>query len=142
MSPAARTSFGQTGSTPPERPLRVVVVDDNRDIVLTMTALLREEGHETKACYSGEPVLDCVIAFEADVVLLDIGLPGISGWEVARQIRTRIPGKRPMIIGLSGQFTQGADRVLAEISGFDHYLVKPADPAVLLGLLGQARPSE
>jgi DNA-binding response OmpR family regulator len=119
----------------------VLVVDDNRDIVLTMMALLRSDGHDSKACYDGSEVLDCVKDYDPDVVLLDIGLPGENGWEVARRIRGIMPGTRPMLIAITGQYTKGADRILAQMNGIDYYLVKPADPKVLLSLLQQAKPS-
>ena len=76
--------------------------------------------------------------FDPDVVLLDIGLPGRNGWDVARQIREQIPGKRPMLICITGQYTKGADKILAEMAGFDYYLVKPTDPKVLFALLDKA----
>jgi two-component system OmpR family response regulator len=71
-------------------------------------------------------------------VVLDIGLPGMSGWDVAREIRERISKDRPMIIGITGEYTKGADRVLAEMAGFNYYLVKPADPKVLVALVEKA----
>ena len=116
----------------------MLVVDDNHDMVLSLRALLRLEGHDTKGCYNGSEVLNCVQEYDPDVVLLDIALPGENGWEAARRIRAKIPGKRPMLIGITGEYTKGADRVLAEMSGFDYYLVKPADPKVLFALLEKA----
>ena len=134
------TNSQQNTQRAPQGPLRIVVVEDNRDDVLILTALLRAEGHHTKACYKGSEALDCIKEFDADVVVLDIGLPGgTSGWEVARQIRAHIPGMRPMIIGVTGQYTKGADKILSEMNGFDYYLLKPADPKVLFALLAQAR---
>jgi DNA-binding response OmpR family regulator len=115
--------------------LRVVVVDDNRDIVATTIALLAVEGHDAKACYDGSAVLPCIREFDPDVVVMDIGLPGKSGWDAARELRNAIPGKRPLLIGVSGEFTKGADKALSKIAGFDYYLVKPADPKVLLALV-------
>jgi two-component system, OmpR family, response regulator len=131
--PAAGTD--QSSRKLPTRHLRVVVVDDNKDLVLTTLALLRSDGHETRACYNGSEVYDCVKEFDADVVILDIGLPGLTGWDVARQIRARIAGKRPRIIGMTGEYTKGADHVLAQMAGFDYYLAKPVDPNVLLALV-------
>jgi DNA-binding response OmpR family regulator len=119
--------------------LRVLVVDDNPDIVATTMALLRLDGHETEGCYSGTDVLTCVTGFQPDVVVLDIGLPGLSGWEVARRIRARIQGKQPMIIGVTGEYTKEVDKILSEVIGFDYYLVKPADPKVLGALVAKAR---
>ena len=122
----------------PGKPLRVVVVDDNRDIVATTIAILRVEGHEAKPCYHGAEVLPCVQEFDPDVVVMDIGLPGKSGWAVAREVRELLPGKRPLLIGISGEFTKGADKVMSEMAGFDYYLIKPADPKVLLTLVKKA----
>jgi DNA-binding response OmpR family regulator len=75
-------------------------------------------------------------------VLLDIALPDLSGWEVARQIRSRSTGKGPMLIGVSGEYKQGADRILSEIIGFDHYVLKPYDANTLLGLLAPLTPPD
>ena len=120
-----------------QRPLRVIVVDDDPDSVLTLSMLLRDEGHDIREVYSGRQVMGTVIDFDPDVVVLDIGLPGLSGWEVAREIRRRCGNERPTLIGISGEYREGADRILSQILGFDHYLVKPYAPADLLKLLGQ-----
>lgn len=117
--------------------LRILVVDDNRDIVLTAGMLLRAQGHHTNECYDGSEVMRCVEEYDPDVVLLDIGLPGKSGWDVAKEIRQRIPGKRPLLVGMSGGETRPADRLLATASGFDYFLIKPVDPKVLLALLSK-----
>lgn len=114
------------------------MVDDDNDTVLSLMLLLREEGHEVQGMRSGEHVLRAVNTFNPDVVLLDIAMPGLSGWEVARQIRERL-GRRPLLIGLSGEYKQDVDKILSEIVGFDHYLVKPYAPAQLLKLLEPLR---
>lgn len=114
---------------------RVLVVDDDPDTVVSLTLLLREEGYDVHSVHSGRHVMGAVIDFDPDVVLLDIHLPEQSGWEVARTIRDRRGKVRP-IIGISGEYTQGADKILAEILGFDHYFVKPYVPAELLQALG------
>ena len=138
MSPAIRASQDQT-SAPPARSLRVLVVDDSHDTVLTTMALLRDEGYDTNGCYSGTEVMPAVREYDPDVVLLDLALPGESGWELARQIRSQIYGKRPMLIAITGEYTKTADKILSEMNGFDYYLVKPADPKVLFALLDKAR---
>lgn len=79
--------------------------------------------------------MGAVIEFDPDVVVLDINLPEMSGWQLASTIRARLTKKQPLLIGISGVFTKGGDKVLAQISGFDHYLLKPYDPNALLGLL-------
>jgi CheY-like chemotaxis protein len=123
-----------TNTAASKAPLRVVVADDDLDSVLTLMMLLRDEGHEVRGVPSAGEVLKVVNEFHPHVVLLDIAMPGQSGWEIARRIRAR-PARRPKLIGLSGQYKDGSDRILAEIVGFDHYLLKPYDPAALLGLL-------
>ena len=121
------------------RQLRILVADDDRDSVLTLMMLLRDEGHEVRGVYSGQQALKVVFDFEPHVVLLDIAMPDLSGWEVARQIRQRSADKGPMLIGLSGEYKQGADRILSEIIGFDHYVLKPYDVSALLALLAPLR---
>lgn len=135
---AAAASTGAAG-VKAARALRIVVVDDDPDTVLTLSMLLRDEGHEVREVYSGRLVMGSMIDFDPDVVILDIGLPGLSGWEVAREIRRRYGNTRPILIGISGEYRAGADKVLAQILGFDHYLVKPYAPADLLKALAAPR---
>lgn len=116
------------------RALRILVVDDNRDAVRSAMMLLEEDGHEVRGLYSGRDVVKVVQEFNPDAVLLDIALPGVSGWEVARALRERL-GRRQLLIGISGEYKHSVDRILSEAIGFDHYLVKPYDPNELLALL-------
>jgi DNA-binding response OmpR family regulator len=117
------------------RPLRVLIAEDDRDTVVTLMLLLREEGHDVRSVHTGRNVMSVVSDFDPDAVILDIHLPELSGWEVARTIRAQHGLERPMLIGVSGEYKQGADRILSEILGFDHYLLKPYDPNDLLTLL-------
>ena len=130
-----------TNHSSAQRALRVLVADDDRDSVLTLMMLLRDEGHEVRGVYSGRQVMGHVLDFDPDVVLLDIAMPELSGWEVARTIRAQRGADRPVLIGISGEYKQGSDRVLAQILGFKHYLVKPYAPAELLALLAPSRDS-
>jgi two-component system OmpR family response regulator len=132
---AAPFTRAHSDVTSAPRQLRILVADDDRDSVLTLMMLLRDEGHEVRGVYNGQQALKAVLDFEPHAVLLDIALPDLSGWEVARRIRQRNTGKGPMLIGLSGEYKQGADRILSEIIGFDHYVLKPYDIQALLGLL-------
>jgi len=84
-------------------------------------------------------VLDAIHGFDPDVVVLDIAMPELSGWEVARQIRARPRGDRRTLIGVSGEYKNGVDRILSEIVGFDHYLLKPCSPNALLALIEPLR---
>jgi DNA-binding response OmpR family regulator len=119
------------------RPLVIVVADDDPDMVSTLAMILRDEGHEVRGFSSGRAVMPAVIQLDPDVVVLDINLPEVSGWQLASTIRARQTKKRPLLIGMSGVFTKGGDQVLAQINGFDHYLLKPCNPNALLGLIAE-----
>ena len=101
--------------------------------------LLRDEGHEVRGVYTGRQVLDAVHGFDPDVVVLDIAMPDLSGWEVARTIRTHPDGKRRTLIGISGEYKNSVDKLLSTIVGFDHYLLKPCSPNALIALLEPLR---
>jgi DNA-binding response OmpR family regulator len=131
---------GEPGKAP--QSLRVLVVDDDRDSALSLMVLLGDEGHDVRALYAGRAVMGAVLDFDPDAVVLDIHMPDLSGWEVARHIRQRRGRERPLVIGVSGKYKQGADKVLAQIIGFDHYLLKPYDPGALLALLAPLRLSK
>jgi len=116
------------------RSRRVLIADDERDTVLTLIELLREAGHDARGVYRGDEVLARMKDYEPDVVLLDISMPGASGWEVASVIRNTY-GDKLLLIAISGVYKQSADQILGKMSGFNYYLAKPYDPAVLLKLL-------
>ena len=119
-------------------------MDDNPDIVMTTMALLRVAGYETTDCDNGTDVLACVKQHDPDVVLLDIDLPGLSGWEAARKIREQGAAiRQPILIAITGEYIKDVDKRLGDILGFDFFLLKPADPNTLLGLIKKAtaRPS-
>ena len=114
--------------------LRVLVVDDDRDEVLTLVALLREEGYDARGSYRGKDVLDLVRDFDPQAVLLDIGMPDLNGYEAARLVRSRYGSASPLLIAVTG-WKKASDRLLAELAGFDHHVAKPYDPQLLLSLL-------
>jgi DNA-binding response OmpR family regulator len=115
--------------------LRVLIVDDDQDSVLMLMMLLRAEGHAVRGVYAGRKVMEAVAGFDPDVVLLDIQMPDLSGWEVARTLRAERGNTRPLLIGISGEYKMGSDRILSQILGFDHYLVKPYEFSEVLRLL-------
>lgn len=121
----------------PGRALRVLVVDDNRDTVITLRALLEHEGYETTGAHDAHAAIVKIAEFDPDVVIADLAMPGKSGWDIARAMREgRTYGNdRPVMIAISGEYTKGADRILTEMSGFNYFLSKPFDPKVLLALL-------
>jgi len=123
-------------SAPALRPVRVLVADDERDIVLTLESILRDEGYETQGAYSGDDVLKKARATRPDAAILDIQMPGISGFAVARELRQIYSLDRPpLLIAITGKWTKSSDRLLAALVGFDHYLIKPCEPKQLLKLL-------
>ena len=122
-----------------KRPLRVLIAEDDHDTAITLMMLLGEDGHDARAVHSGRNVMGSVLDFDPDVLLLDIALPGLSGWEVARTLRQQRGGERPMVIGISGEYKKSADRILANMLGFDHYLLKPYDPVELLSLVSRVK---
>jgi CheY-like chemotaxis protein len=118
--------------------LRVLVVDDERDAVLTLMALLRDEGYEVRGAYRGKDVLDLVREYAPHAVLLDIGMPDLNGYEAARQIRQRYGEQGPLLIAVTG-WNKSADKMLARMAGFNHHVGKPYDPQALLALLKPLR---
>lgn len=121
------------------RPLCIVVADDDRDAVLSLMMLLRDEGHETHGAYTAQQAQDACLKFGPDALILDIALGQSSGYDVARRVRLRHGEDQPVIIGVSGIYRKGPDRILAEINGFNHYLVKPYEASELLALLAPLR---
>ena len=120
------------------QPLRVLVVDDNRDAAISLTMLLQMAGHETRTAHDGVEALDAAAAFRPDFVLLDIGLPKLNGYEVARKIRGEPWGKDIALIALSG-WGQDEDRRKSREAGFDGHLIKPVDYATLTKLLAESK---
>jgi CheY-like chemotaxis protein len=112
----------------------VLVVDDNQDAAGAMAVLLSVDGHEIATAYDGASALASAESARPDVVLLDIGLPDITGYEVARRLRALEDGDRMTIVAISG-WGQARDKQLAFDSGFDAHLTKPADPSQVRALL-------
>ena len=122
-----------TARTPGKHRLcRVLVVDDNEDAARSLSMLLEMNGHQVRTCHDGQSALDTAEEFGPEVVLLDIGLPGMDGYEVARRLRER-PAAQPLLVALSG-YGQAEDQRRSREAGFDHHLVKPAEPEALTAL--------
>ena len=111
---------------PAARPLRVLVIEDNADMRDSMRDLLHLWGHVSEGAADGLEGLAQVLLFKPDVALVDLGLPRMDGYEVARQIRRQEGGRDVLLIALSG-YGQPADREAAEAAGFDRHIVKPPD---------------
>ncbi|MGE4163379.1 MAG: PAS domain S-box protein [Vicinamibacterales bacterium] len=119
---------------------RVLVVDDAVDSANMLAALVGQLGHEVQVAYGGEEALALVAVFAPDVILLDLGMPGLSGFDVARRVRAHPAGRHVTLIAQTG-WGQEQDRQRTADAGFDYHLVKPIDPAVLAQLVGVASTS-
>jgi PAS domain S-box-containing protein len=138
-TPASQSLARATAARPPpaRRPpgaLRILIVDDNVDAADSTAMLLGLDGYETHSVHSARAALEVASSISPDVVLLDIGLPEMDGYEVARRLRSLPQGAPSMIVALTG-YGQPADRERASLAGFDEFLVKPVKTSVLNGLL-------
>jgi CheY-like chemotaxis protein/two-component sensor histidine kinase len=103
---------------------RVLVVDDNADLVATMTALLKLAGHDVCACHDGPAAIETALEYQPEVILIDIGLPGMNGYEVASRLRQMPTFEQATLVAITG-YGQADDRRRAREAGFDHHLTKP-----------------
>lgn len=118
-------------------PLRVLVADDDRQVAVSLTAILRNEGFEARGVYNGADALKEVRDFMPDVVVLDISMPRLSGYEVARMLKHEYGEKAPLLIAITGS-KQASDRQLSKLVGFDHHFSKPYDAGAVLGAIARA----
>ncbi len=129
-----RAANAAQGPAKPMLAKRILVVDDNVDAAVTLALLLKSLGHETCVVHEGLQALRMAVEFRPDVVLLDIGMPGLDGYEVARRLRA-LNRERPLrIIAITG-WGQEADRTRSREAGFDVHLVKPVDPTLLTSVI-------
>jgi len=131
---ADRREEGEVEPVHPQSRRRILVVDDNQDAAISLALLLRIMGFETKTAYDGLEALDVAAAFRPDVVLLDIGMPKLNGYEVCRRIRQQVWGKDMVLFALTG-WGQEQDQRRSLDAGFDAHLVKPVLPVDLEALL-------
>jgi CheY-like chemotaxis protein len=125
-----------TALKPAEGPLRILVVDDNRDAAQSLSVLLTGEGHTVSLAYSGPAGLVAALTERPQVILLDIGLPGMDGYAVARALREHPELRTTQLIALTGYGRQ-VDREQARAAGFNGYLTKPVDFEALQRALAQ-----
>ena len=131
-------SDGPRATSLPER--RILVVDDNRDSADSLAMVLRHMGHEAHTGYDGEEAVVAAEKFRPEVVLLDLGMPKLNGYDACRRIRAKPWGKGMVLIAVTGWGQEG-DRRRTEVAGFNHHLVKPVDPAALMKLLAEMEPT-
>jgi PAS domain S-box-containing protein len=128
---------GELSADPPAA-LRILVVDDNQDAAESLATLLALKGHDVRTAYDGPGALDAAEELRPAVLLLDIGLPGMNGYEVARKLRERAWFQDVVLIAVTG-WGQDGDRRRSQEAGFRHHLVKPVEPAELGRLLASLR---
>jgi CheY-like chemotaxis protein len=137
--PSASSPGAHPASDGEERPAstsrqRILVVDDNRDAAEMLAELLALTGNELRTAHDGVEAVEVAGEFRPDVVLLDIGLPRMNGYEAARKIREQPWGKNMLLVALTG-WGQEEDRRRSQEAGFDHHLIKPVEPDALFKLL-------
>jgi CheY-like chemotaxis protein len=120
----------------PKSSLRILIVDDNRDSADSLSMMLKIMGNDTRTAYDGEEAVAVANEFRPAVILLDIGLPRLNGYEACRRIREQTKGKELVIIAQTG-WGQDEDRQRTHQAGFDHHMVKPVDPQALMSLLAE-----
>ncbi len=133
--PELERSLAGTGNA-----FRILVVDDNVDSAISMAMLLRMSGNETRIAHDGEAALQMADSFKPDLVLLDIGLPKLDGYEVARRIRSQPWGSGMHLVAVTG-WGQDEDRRNTAQAGFDLHMVKPVDLESLDKLMTRMRAS-
>ncbi len=123
---------------------RLLIVDDNQDAANSLAMLLRLQGHEVRVAFSGVAALEMTKTYSPDAVFLDIGMPGMDGYEVARRMRQQ-PGLGDVVLAALTGWGQQEDRRRTGEAGFNHHLVKPPEPKALenvLAELNNAKPRE
>jgi PAS domain S-box-containing protein len=128
----AKQITGGTARKAPSR--RVLVADDNRDAAETLATLLALEGHKVEMAHDGHEALESIETFQPEVALLDIGMPGLNGYELAKRIRQGSLGRAVTLIAVTG-WGQDNDKAQALAAGFNHHFTKPVEPERLIELL-------
>jgi CheY-like chemotaxis protein len=128
-----RAADTRPAATPPPR--RILVADDNVDSAEMLGFLLRASGHDVRVAHDGIAAVEAWETFHPDLVILDIGMPRLNGYDAARQIRSK-DGAKTVLVALTG-WGQEHNKQLAREAGFDHHLTKPIDPGAITTLLAQ-----
>ena len=133
--PALRVVESGPGGPVARPPARILVADDDRDTAVMLATILRHEGHEVHVVLRGDEVLELERLMKPDVLVVDVHMPGMSGYAVAREIRERRALDPPLLVAVSGVWTKKSEQLLGQAVGFDHYLVKPCAPQEVVALV-------
>jgi CheY-like chemotaxis protein len=139
-TPAAADVQAAAPAAAKARSRRVLVVEDNADARDMLVFLLKHHGHDVRAASDGPAAIETTESFVPEVVLLDVGLPGLDGYEVAQRLRASPRTSEALLVALTG-YGQAEDREKAFAAGFDHHLLKPAEPAQILEMMRRERGS-
>ena len=121
-----------------QRALRILIADDERDTVDTLSILLRQEGHEVFGVYESTEVMPLTRKFQPDAVILDIGMPKLTGYDLARALKAEYGKRCPTLIAVTAYAGQ-AEKLIGQAVGFDYYFGKPVEIELLLAALAKAR---
>jgi PAS domain S-box-containing protein len=132
------SSNGDARTAIPASKRRILVVDDNRDAAKSLAMLLRLDGHEVRVAHDGQSALAKVQTERPEIVFLDIGMPGMDGYEVAKELRKLAGSENMVLVALTG-YGQEADRRRSEDAGFDNHLVKPVEVGDIKAILAQSK---
>jgi CheY-like chemotaxis protein len=135
--PAVHEATRSGGQPAACRPRRVLIVEDNDDAREMLRVLLTHDGHEVHEAVDGPGGLQAALTLQPDIALVDVGLPGLDGYALARSLRAHPNGQRVVLVALTG-YGQPEDRRRGEEAGFDAHVVKPVDPAQLALLLARS----
>jgi CheY-like chemotaxis protein len=136
QAPALPAEVRRAPGADKPRTHRILVADDNRDAADSLAAMLRLGGHEVRIGYDGREALELAASFRPEVVLLDIGMPRLNGYDTARALRQLFPERDVVLVALTG-WGQPEDKRRSRLAGFDFHFVKPLDPAALERVLGE-----
>jgi DNA-binding response OmpR family regulator len=115
-------------------PLRIIIADDESDTVRTLAAILEDEGHEVYGFGTGREAIAAARMYQADVVIVDIQMPDMTGYAISRWVRDNLRDD-PLLIAVSGRWKSQTDMLLSVVIGFDHHFAKPCDPSALVQCL-------
>lgn len=119
-----------------KRRLSIFIADDHPDTVLTLATLLRDEGHVVHTCADARLCVEMIKRYEPDVCVLDVVMPGVSGYQIGRAVRgCGAQIRQPVLIAMSGQFTKASDKLLAQSIGFNEFIIKGTEPNELLAVI-------
>ena len=127
----------RTDGAAPIAQRRILVADDNKDAADSLTTMLSLMGHEARAAYDGLGAVETAATFRPDVIVLDVGMPRVDGYEAARRIRKEPWSNGVVLVALTG-WGQEEDRAKAKNAGFDHHLTKPASIDAIVHLITEA----